>query len=158
MADAATCTQTMVTVMKIALLVCIVCAGSVVSSASTSPRKLTETRSSDHGWEADMVALDLLSSTLQQEPDSTGYIIIYGARRGHRNDVKRRMECMKNYLLQRRGIPAASLKVINGGYREYAMVELWVAPNGSLAPVPRPTIKAKNIRFKRGATEYSCDL
>ncbi len=105
-----------------------------------------------------MGALDLLSKALQDEPNSTGYIFIYGARRGYRNDVVRRMECMKNYMLNRRGIPSDSLRVINGGYREYAMVELWVAPNGSLAPVPRPTVRPKNVRFKRGGTRYTCNV
>ncbi len=105
-----------------------------------------------------MGVLDLLTITLQNEPDSTGYIIVYGARRGYRNDVATRMKCMKDYMIQRRGIPAGSLKVINGGYREYAMIELWIAPNGSLAPVPRPTVEPKNVRFKRGGTRYSCNL
>src|SRR5205807_10635354 len=103
--------------LTITTLVCIVFVGFTVSSASTSPRKLMETRSYEHGWEADMGALDLLSKALQDEPNSIGYIFIYGARRGRRNDVERRMACMKGYLLQRRGISADSLRVVNGGYR-----------------------------------------
>jgi hypothetical protein len=148
----------MTTARTITSLVCIAFVAFIVSSASTSPRKLVETRSYDHGWEANTGALDLLSNALQHEPNSTGYIFIYGARRGYRSDVVRRMECMKNYMLQRRGIPADSLRVINGGYREHAMVELWVAPQGSLAPVPRPTVRPKNVRFKRGGTRYTCNV
>ena len=68
-------------------LVCIVLVTCTVSEATTSPRKLLETRSYDRGWEADMGGLDLLSITLQNEPDSTGYIFVYGAKRGYHNDV-----------------------------------------------------------------------
>ena len=136
--------QSMVAARNIAVLVCIVFAGVVVSSASTSSRKLVEMRSFDHGWEADMAALDLLAKTLQDEPNSTGYIFIYGAMRGYRNDVARRTECMKNYMLQRRGIPDDCLRVVNGGYRKYTVIELWVAPHGSLAPGPRPMIRRKS--------------
>jgi hypothetical protein len=152
--------QFMVTARNIAVVVCAIFAAFVVSSAQVSPRKLIEARSYDHGWEADMGALDLLSNALQNEPDSTGYIFIYGARRGYHNDVVKRMECMKSYLLQRRGIPAGSLRVIDGGYREHAliMVELWVTPKGSPAPVPRPTLRPKNVRFKRGGTRYTCNI
>ena len=105
-----------------------------------------------------MSALDLFANALHDEPNSIGYIFVYGARRGRRNDVTRRIECIKSYLLQRRGISADSLRVINGGYRERVMIELWVAPGGSLAPVPRPTVRPKNVRFKRGGTEYTCNV
>lgn len=130
----------------------------IASGASTAPRKLLETQSSDHGWEADMAGLDLLSVTLQNEPDSTGYIFVYGARRGYHNDVAKRIKCIKEYLLQRRGIPPASLKVINGGYREHVTIEVWVAPSGSTAPVPTPTTKPGAVKSKRGGTKYSCSL
>jgi hypothetical protein len=148
----------MVTARNIAVLVFLLFAGVVVTFASTSSRKLIETRSYDHGWEADMAALDLLATNLQNEPNSTGYIFIYGAMRGYRNDVAIRMECMKNYMLQRRGIPDYRLRVVNGGYREYTMIELWVAPHESVAPVPRPMVRRKNVRLKRGRTKYTCNV
>lgn len=113
------------------------------SGASISPRKLLETQSYDNGWEADMGSLDLLSTTLHSEPDSTGYIFVYGARRGYHNDVAKRIKCIKEYMLQRRGIPPGNLKVINGGYREHVTIEAWVAPSGSTAPVPTPHNQAR---------------
>jgi hypothetical protein len=143
---------------KIAVLVCLVFTGFIVAFASTSPRKLLEARSSDHGWEADISALDQLSIALQSEPDSIGYVIVYGGRKGSRNDIAKRMSCMKTYLIKQRGTAAARLKVINGGYREDVMIELWVRPDGSPAPAPRPTLKTKDVRFKRSGTLYRCDL
>lgn len=139
-------------------LVCIVLVTCTVSGATTSPRKLLETRSYDRGWEADMGGLDLLSTTLQNEPDSTGYIFVYGSRRGYHNDVAKRIKCIKEYLLQRRGVSPRSLRVINGGYREEVTIEVWVAPTGSSAPVPTPTTKPGAVKSKRGGTKYSCSL
>lgn len=150
--------QTMVNTRNIAVVVCIVFAGFIISSAATSPRKLSENRSYDGGWEMDMATLDLLALALQAEPDATGYIFIYGSRRGYRNDVSKRMQCMKNYLIQRRGIPAGRLSVVNGGYRKQVIVEMWLAPGGSLAPVPRPAVPRKQVRFKRGGSKYTCNL
>jgi hypothetical protein len=121
-------------------------------------RKLSETRSYDHGWEADMCTLDLLSNALHDEPNSTGYIFVYGAKRGHRNDVARRVACIKSYMLQRRGTAADSLKVVNGGCRERAMIELWIVPDSSSAPVPSPTVGRRDVRFKRGGTKYTCSV
>jgi hypothetical protein len=105
-----------------------------------------------------MAALDLLAKTLQDESNSTGYVFIYGGMHGYRNDVAMRIECMKDYMLQRRGIPDDRVRVVNGGYRPYTMIEVWVAPHGSLAPIPRPMIKRKNVRFKRGETKYTCNV
>lgn len=144
--------------MKITALVFIILVACIVAAAQTPPGKLVENRSYDRGWEADMGALDLLSVALQQESMSTGYIFIYGARRGQRNEVAIRLKCMKNYMLKQRGIPGPRLKVIDGGYREEVMFELWVAPSGSDAPVPTPTIKPKSVRLKRGGSKYSCNL
>lgn len=144
--------------MKITTLIIFVLVTFVVSAAQTPPRKLIETQSSDSGWEADMGALDQLSIALQSEPAATGYVILYGATRGYRNDITKRMTCMKNYLIRQRAIPPARLKVVNGGYREQVMFELWVAPDGAAAPPLAPTIKAKNIRLKAGRTKYTCTL
>jgi hypothetical protein len=105
-----------------------------------------------------MGALDLLSNALHEEPNSTGYVIVYGARHGYRNDIKQRMKCMKDYLIQRRRISADSLRVVNGGYRAHVMIELWIAPSGSSAPVSTPTVSPRDVRSKRGGTKYTCDL
>ena len=153
--------MTILTARTTITLVCIVLVTftvATVSVASTSPRKLLETRSYDRGWEADMGGLDLLSTTLQNEPDSTAYIFVYGARRGYHNDVAKRIKCIREYLLQRRGISPHSLKVINGGYREQVTIEVWVAPSGSSAPVPTPTTKPGAVNFKRGGTRYTCNV
>jgi hypothetical protein len=150
--------MTMLTARTTNGLVCIMLMTFTVCLASTAPRKLLETQSYGGGWEADLGGLDLLSTTLQSEPDSTGYIFVYGARRGYHNDVAKRIKCYKGYLLQRRGISPEHLKVLNGGYREHVTIEVWVAPNGSVTPVPTPTIKPGMLRSKRGGTRYSCSL
>ena len=39
---------------------------------------------------------------------------------------------------------------VNGGYRENLTTEFWIVPNNADAPKPTPTVKEKEIKFKRG--------
>jgi hypothetical protein len=57
---------------------------------------------------------------------------------------------MKSYLVQRRGLPADRLTVIDGGYVEEWRAELWIVPAGATMPTPNPTIPANQIKFRKG--------
>ncbi len=63
--------------------------------------------------------------------------------------------------MNRRGIPAAQVIVINGGYAEEWRVEIWIIPPGATLPVAQPTIPIKEIRFRKGKTnprEFRCGV
>ena len=121
-------------VMKFLALVCWVAIAAATTLASDPPRKLIETRSYPNGWEADMGALDLLAKTLQDEIGATGIIFVYGANREVAENVERRIRCFENYMIQRRGIPSNRIRVMIGGYRKHATIELWLVPSGAEAP------------------------
>jgi hypothetical protein len=144
--------------MKLIASICLAFVATSAILASGLPRKLLEKRSYDHGWESDMGALDLLSNTLHDETDTTGLILVYGAKRGLRGDVERRIGCMKNYMTQRRGIPSDRIRVLRGGYRQEATIELWVVPTGAAAPTATPTLRPRDIRFKKRGLKYTCDV
>lgn len=141
---------------RIAIGLCLIFLAPIVCSATIPPRKLLEIRSSDSGWESDMAALDLLAKALGDEPESVGYIIVYAPRRARRNEVEKRRQCMKSYLLERRGVGAERIKVVRGGYGEHAMIELWIVPPGETASIPSPTVKPKDARLLRSRTKYHC--
>jgi hypothetical protein len=141
--------------LTLAVAIVLVAANSTLAAGVA--RKLIEARTYDHGWEADMAALDLLSNALHEEAATTGYIIIYGARRGRRGEAERRMQCMRRYLIDRRGISASRMKVIHGGYRQSSMFELWVVPAGDPAPISTPTLGSKDANLRKGRIRYSCD-
>jgi hypothetical protein len=83
-----------------------------------------------------------LARTLLENPDLTGYLITYtkfgrGARRGIQ--VGR---FAVNNLGKEHKIPRKRLKMIYGGSRKQAEVELWLVPKGQKPPIPTPGKKA----------------
>jgi hypothetical protein len=76
---------------------------------------------------------------LQNAPSSQGYIIVYAGRGSRAGQADRLIKRAKDYLVNQRGIDAARLSVINGGYRDTDYFELWVVPQGAEPPQATPT-------------------
>lgn len=127
-------------------------------AAFADARKLVEVRLYDYAWEADIATLDLLANELRNAPNAKGHVILYGARRGRRGEVQRRISCMRNYMLNNHGLGAERFIISHGGFRDNAMMELWVVPEGSCAPIPSPTVSPEDVRFIRGRPRYSCEV
>src|SRR5260370_23320434 len=144
-------------VMSSLAVICWVVIAATVTLASDPPRKLVETRSYPNGWEADMGALDLLSKTLQDETGTTGVIFVYGSNRELASNVERRIRCYENYMTERRGIPSNRIRVLRGGYRQHATIELWVVPSGAQAPGKTPTLGREDVKPARRGTRYRCN-
>jgi hypothetical protein len=53
----------------------------------------------------------------------------------------------KEILMKDYGIPASSIKTIDGGYRKHRAIEYWIVPEGE--PLPRPTPNSFPSRRKR---------
>lgn len=90
--------------------------------------------------------LDNLAVELQNDPTTTGYIIAYGGRTSPIGQVERLMTRARDYLIQQRGINASRLVLVNGGFREYDSVELWIVPSGAAPPRATPTIQAGDVK------------
>ena len=105
--------------------------------------------------EDEMARLDNFAIQLQREPPAKGVIIFYGGKtfKGklpRLGDAAARAARLKPYLVNRRGIPAAQVIVIDGGYAAAWSVEIWIIPSGASLPVAQPTIPIKEIRFRKG--------
>ncbi len=105
--------------------------------------------------EDEMARLDNFAIQLQQEPQAKGVIIFFGGKtfRGKlpkRGEAEARAARLKPYLVRRRGIPAGRIIVINGGYAEQWLAELWVVPPGASMPTADSTIQIKRVRFRKG--------
>ena len=120
----------------------------------------------DVNCEAEMARLDNLAVNLQSVPDNKAVIIFYGGRR-FRGRLPRRAEAaarvarIKAYLVQRRGISAEQVIVIDGGYMEEWKAQIWLVPPGASMPTPQPTIPAGKIRFRKGKPNprnYECQI
>jgi hypothetical protein len=75
--------------------------------------------------------LDNYAIQLQNEPGSTGTIIVYGSCAG---EAQQRGDRAKDYLVNTRGIEAGRITVVDGGCRADLAVQLWIVPQGSAAP------------------------
>jgi hypothetical protein len=120
--------------------------------------------------EDEMARLDNFAVQLQNQPGAKGYIIFYEGRRysscydrrlraPRSGEAQARAARMKPYLTDRRGVDPKRVKVIDGGYREEWTAELWIIPQGAEPPKPTSTLKAKNIKFRRGRIpkrDYEC--
>jgi hypothetical protein len=120
----------------------------------------------DIGCESEMAHLDNFAIQLQNDLAAKGVIIFYGGKTFRGTLPKRglaaaRAARLKPYLVDRRGIPAAQVIVIDGGYREKWTAEFWVVPSGATMPAPSPTVPAGKIRFRKGKVnprDYRCQI
>ncbi len=120
----------------------------------------------DINCEDEYARLDNFAIQLQNSPTAKGYVIFYGGRR-FRGRLPRvgesvaRAGRLKPYLVNRRGIPADQVVVINGGHKESFSVELWIVPAGAEPPEPYSPVPASQIKFRKGKVnkrQFQCNV
>ena len=116
--------------------------------SDTRSRKFDELNGTN--WEDAMARLDNFDIALKNEPNSIGVFIIYGGRRDRRGEARAWGKCLKDYIVNRRGIKADRIVFINGGYRDSITVEIWHSVSKEYIPTPTPTVDQKNVRFQKG--------
>jgi hypothetical protein len=145
-------------------LVVVLFALSVAGSPSRPTAKFDDY--GDVNCEVEWARLDNFAIGLSQSPAATGYIVFYGGRRFRgrlpkRGEAAARAARIQPYLVERRGVAAHRIIVINGGYSESFHVELWIVPPGAIPPEPISTVSEKEIRFARGRARkqmFQCNL
>jgi PKD-like domain len=119
--------------------------GSTVGSCTTSVMKKPEARKFDEYGAlkpADENArLDNFATEMMNDPTAQAYVIAYGGRSGQAGSAQKAADRAKAYLVTRRGLNAQRVVTLDGGYREQALTELWIAPSGAQPPQPTPTVK-----------------
>jgi hypothetical protein len=96
-------------------------------------------------FDDDKARLDNLAIELQNNPGSTGYIIVYGGRTSRAGTADLLGGRARNYLVETRGIDTSRVVVINGGYRDTNSFELWLVPQGAAPPAPTPTVRPGDV-------------
>lgn len=112
-------------------------------------------------------SLEGFSEALRREPKAFGYLIGYSAYRTdkweevnergitkvHRSVIfdspktaGNKLTEEKATLVKKYGIRASRIKLINGGYRKWRGVELWIVPRGVYPPIPTPNAFPKRRR------------
>jgi len=133
------------------------------SQAVVAPKKIDEFK--DICCEDEEARLDYFAIELQHNPSAQGVIIFYGGqlyrscwyggprygeRRPRYGEAEARAARLKPYLTNSRHLDPERIVVVNGGFRESWMAELWLVPTGAKTPVPTPTLDRKDIRYRRG--------
>ena len=75
-------------------------------------------------------------------------------------EVEARVGRIRSYLTKRRGIPPASIVVMNGGYDNNYLVQLWVVPPEAGLPTPKAS-PVKDIQYRKGKLvprDYRCEI
>lgn len=90
-------------------------------------------------FDDDKARLDNFVITLQNRPDSQGYIIMYQGT--DRNSMRtRNIETLSqktlDYLVRTRGLDPRRIVIIRGGNRLRTTYDLWIVPPGANPPVP----------------------
>jgi hypothetical protein len=93
--------------------------------------------------------LDNLAVELQNDPSTRAYIIAYGGRTSPIAQVELLMKRARDYIVEQRGIDAARIVTVNGGFREDDSVELWVVPSGAAPPQATPTVQAGEVKPRK---------
>lgn len=90
------------------------------------------------------------AAAVHREPDSLAYVIAYPQcevvqrRNGRRTicdpngSAARMLKGVRLELTKTHNVPAARLRMVNGGYRRQRAVELWIVPRGEHAPIATP--------------------
>jgi hypothetical protein len=100
------------------------------------------------------------ADVIKREPDSTAYVILYptyykyndsDVNSAGETDSLRKINRVKVDItrrLRKVGVPLSKIKIVNGGYRDFRQVELWILPKGVKPPVATPNAfpKFKNRR------------
>lgn len=98
---------------------------------------------------------------IKRESNSTAYVILYptyykyndsDANSAGEIDSPRKTNRVKADIskrLRKAGIPLSKIKIVNGGYRDFRQVELWILPKGVEPPAATPNAFPKVTRKKR---------
>jgi hypothetical protein len=91
----------------------------------------------------ELARLDNFALALSKDTNLQGYIVGYSEQGLLPGDFLRRIYGFLDYLVNRRGIDPALLKVIEGGNREKFSTELWLMPKSATPPQPISKMEVK---------------
>ena len=89
--------------------------------------------------------LDAFGQHLKANPSLRAFLISYGGKHSCSNEALLRARLATAYLSKMHGISSRRSTILNGGYREVWVVELWVGSPAATPPSPARTINKKRV-------------
>jgi hypothetical protein len=101
-------------------------------------------------------SLDYYAGKLKSDPAMKAYVRVYGRKVGRRGEITHILEMIKSFLVNKEEISSERIVAVDGGYRNSKdiTVELWLWKDGTSAPVAKPTLNAKEVRFRGSVCKY----
>lgn len=90
--------------------------------------------------------LDALAMQLQADPQYDAWILSYAGQRACSAEARHRAKTAKRYLVSK-GISPRRIKTVDAGFHEEWGVELWMVIRNTPGPIPRPSIKPKDVKI-----------
>ncbi len=127
---------------------------SAISVAADDVRKFDEIRSL--AWPDLMARLDNVAINFQQQSSQTVlYLLAYSGPHACVGDADRLNLRAKTYLVAKRGIDSRRIILIDGGYLDTPVLEVWMLPSDISPPTAMPNIDRKLVRVKHCARQTS---
>jgi hypothetical protein len=125
------------------ILVCSFIAYGNICLAQTVPPENSPVKFDEYGdlpTDDEAAHLDLFAGKLFNQPKLRGYILAYSEPRMERGSFLRRIYGIGRYLTEARGIETNRVVVVDGGFRERFVTQLWLVPEGAGPPLLAPTL------------------
>ena len=91
--------------------------------------------------------LDSFAIALNQATKLKGYILVYAGKVACPNEARKRANRARSYLINKRGLKPTQIEIIDGGYRQSFLVELYALPQGAAAPNIGPTLDPSKVQI-----------
>ncbi len=102
-------------------------------------------------WSDEKARLDNAAITLQREsPDIVMFLVAYAGRHACIGEARNRNVRAKNYLVAKRGVAPNQIVLMDGGYQNKPLVEIWILPR-DVKPYPNPTVDRNDVALKNCA-------
>jgi len=134
----------------------------IAGSVWAQPKDTTARKFDEFGdvQYSDLIArLDNFAITLQNEPNTKGFIVVYRSRRDLPGLSNRMAIRSRDYLVNSRGLSAERIATVDGGDADSLSQELWIVPPGT-TPTARGDAYSRNfpdLDSARKFDEYGYD-
>lgn len=114
-----------------------------------------------------LARMQLVFNTAKENPNSLIYVIIYDGKiidpsytkGGDRvfyptsDSIRAKIGSIRK-LMALYKVKTRNIRLVNGGYRDEPVVEVWKVPPGASAPTPTPTVT--KMKFRKGRSGGFC--
>jgi hypothetical protein len=101
----------------------------------------------DLDFDSERGRLDNFAVMLDGAKNLKGYIVVYAGKIACGHEARNRGNRARTYLINKRALASTRIKIIDGGYRDRVLVELYGLPQNAAPPPAVPTITPNQAKI-----------